>query len=275
VDFVDCDHRQALIKYELGEVPVATRNRRLIPVALAVLTAALGIATPAHAEEGTVETVVSITENADGTTTERIFTPAPDVTPTELAQSLTASGVPNVVVRTESEIEVQAAACKTGTARTWPSSATCFVRWAKKGQPRPIIHFLDRTSAAWPVGRAVTEWNKVSGIDSIRRTPAGGCLSSAHCVEVVSANYGKTGWIGETWRHLNDAATYHTNVAVYLNDYYADNETERWIASCHELGHALGLDHNTSKGSCMYEQLVSGMSKYPSANDRALIERFY
>lgn len=257
---------------------MATRNRRVFSVAMAVLAATVGIATPARAAEDVVETVVSVATNADGTITERIFTPAPDVTPAALARTLTAKGLPNVVVRTETaegEIQVRAAACKTGTATTWPSSATCFVKWAKKGQPRPIIHFLDRTSAAWPVGRAVTEWNKVSGIDSIRRTPAGGCLSTAHCVEVVSANYGDTGWVGETWRHLNGAATYHTDVAIYLNDYYVHNETDRWIASCHELGHALGLNHNTSTGSCMYGRKVAGMSKYPSANDRALIERFY
>lgn len=257
---------------------MVTRNRRLFSVAMAVLATTVGIAAPAHAAEAVVETVVSVVENADGTVTERIFTPAPDVTPAALARSLAAGGVSNVVVRTEAvpdEIQVQAAACRTGTATTWPSTATCFVKWAKKGQPRPIIHFLDRTSAAWPIGRAVTEWNKVSGIDSIRRTPAGGCLSTAHCVEVVSANYGRTGWVGETWRHLNAARTYHTDVAIYLNDHYVNTETERWIASCHELGHALGLNHNTSKGSCLYGSLEAGMSKYPSANDRALIERFY
>jgi hypothetical protein len=251
-------------------------NRRLVAAAIAILAATVGIATPAHADETeALAEVSSIAANADGTFTKRIFTPAPDVTPTELARMLTESGVPNVVVRTESEVSAQAAACALGTARTWPSSATCFVRWAYKGQPRPILHFLDRTSAAWPVGRAATEWNTVSGIDSIRRTPAAGCLSSAHCVDMVSANYGNTGWAGETHVHLNDAQTYATNAAVYLNDYYANNETERWTVACHEMGHVLGLGHNTSTGSCLYYKLTAGMSKYPNANDKALIERYY
>ena len=261
------------------EVPVAKLNRRLFSVAMAVLVGTVGTATPAHAgEEVVIESVVSVVEEADGTISELTFTPAPDVTPAELAETLTASGVPNVEVRTEtadSETAVQAAACKVGTATTWPSSATCFVRWPTKGQARPIVDFLDWTSAAWPVGRATTEWNKVSGIDSIRRTPAGGCRSIANCVDINSANYGKTGWIGKTYRQLNSAGTYHLNVSIYLNDYYADTETTRWTAACHEMGHALGLDHNASTGSCMYWQKVAGMSKYPSANDRALIERYY
>lgn len=253
-----------------------TRNRTFIAAAIAVLAGTIGIATPAHADETEAfAEVSSVTVNADGTVTKRIFTPAPDVTPTELARMLTESGVPNVVVRTEGDISAQAAACSLGTARTWPTSTTCFWRWAYKGQPRPILHFLDRTSAAWPVGRAATEWNTVSGIDSIRRTPSAGCLSSAHCIDMVSANYGNTGWVGETWVRWNAAETYATSAAIYLNDYHANTETEKWTAACHEMGHALGLDHNTSTGSCMYGKLVAGMSKYPNANDKALLERYY
>lgn len=255
------------------------RKRWWIPTAVVALTAVIGVAAPAQAEDDVADmefvSVVSTTENADGTVLERVFLPAPDVTPADLAVTLAASGVPNVSVRTDGDVTAQVAACKQGTARTWPSSATCFVKWAKKGAVRPTIHFLDRTSAAWPVGRAVTEWNKTSGIDSIRRTPSAGCGSNAHCVEVVSANYGKSGWMGETWRHLNAAQTYHTDVAVYLNDYYHNNETVRWETACHELGHVLGLHHNTSKNSCLYAEGAPGVSKYPSANDRALITRFY
>ncbi|MEJ3747793.1 matrixin family metalloprotease [Actinomycetes bacterium KLBMP 9797] len=255
------------------------RKRWLIPSTVVALSAVLGVAAPAQAEDDVADmefvSVVSTTENADGTVLERVFLPAPGVAPDDLAVTLTASGVPNVSVRTEGDVTAQAAACASGTARSWPSSTTCFVKWAYKGAVRPTIHFLDRTSAVWPVGRAVTEWNKTSGIDSIRRTPSAGCGSNAHCVEVVSANYGNSGWMGETWRHLNAAQTYHTNVAVYLNDYYHNNETDRWETACHELGHVLGLWHNTSKNSCLYASDGPGVSKYPSASDRALITRFY
>ncbi|WP_165942560.1 matrixin family metalloprotease [Micromonospora sp. KC721] len=258
-----------------------TPKRRLLPWGLATLAAlamALGTATPASADDGAGGAhadVLSITENADGTVVERLFRPAPGVTPAQLAQLLTESGVPNVVIREDDDITAQAAACKQGTARTWASSATCFVKWAKKGNPRPVIHFLDRSSAKWPVGRAVTEWNKASGIDSIYRAPSAGCASSAHCVEVVSANYGASGWMGETVRHLNAARTYHTHVSVYLNDHYHNNESVRWETSCHELGHVLGLGHNTSKSSCLYAYGASDVSKYPNSDDRALITRFY
>lgn len=247
-----------------------------LAAASVLVTAGMAAAPAAYAGPATDQnaSVVSIEREADGTVIETTYTPAPDITTTDLAGRLTASGAPNVSIRREGDVSAQAAACSLGTARTWPSSATCFVRWSKNGAVRPVIDFVDHSSSKWPVGRAVTEWNKTSGIDSIYRPASSGCDGApTHCVSVTSGNYGDTGWVGLTSRSLNSAQTYYTSANVKLNDYYGGTEAEHWNGACHELGHVLGLDHNTSTGSCLY--YVRTSQKYPHADDRKLLERYY
>jgi hypothetical protein len=218
--------------------------------------------------------VTSTVYNADGTITETVYTPAPGVTSADLAQNLKASGVANLAVKNEGDVTALAASCSLGTARTWASSATCFVRWSYNGAVRPIIDFVDHSGASWPVGRAVTKWNETSGIDSIYRPASSGCDGApTHCVNVYSKNYGATGWTGLTSRTLYAAQTYYTNATTELNDYYGGTETQKWNTACHELGHVLGLDHNISTTSCLYYARIS--TKYPNADDFNLLERYY
>jgi hypothetical protein len=262
-------------------LPVTLNSKRRLAVAVLAGAVCIAVTTvaavPAHAEEAQWEAgaaVVSTEQHDDGTVTETIYTPAEDLSPAALAAHLTATGVANVRVRTEDEVSAQAAACKNGTARTWPSTATCFVKWSKNGAARPVIDFVDYSGTDWPVGRAVTEWNKTSGIDSIYRTAGAGCDGApAHCVNVYSGNYGRTGWVGLATRTLNAAQTYHKKVSVKFNTYYTSNAAQRWNVACHELGHALGLHHNLSTSSCLYYK--QSAVKYPTGQDRALLERFY
>jgi Metallo-peptidase family M12 len=250
----------------------------------AVLLAAAGIiaaAAPASAApdagaapaRGQDAVVTSVQKNANGTITETTYAPAPGVMPDELATRLRARGIPNVTVTYASEVSTLAAACSYGTARTWPSSATCFARWSYNNYARPQIYFIDHSGAEWPVGRSVTKWNETSGIDSVYRTASSGCPGGGiHCVHVYSGNYGD-GWTGQTTRTLNDAQTYYESAVVQLNTYYSGTEAQRWNTSCHELGHVLGLGHNTSTTSCVYAYRTS--QKYPNSDDFTLLERYY
>jgi hypothetical protein len=217
--------------------------------------------------------VTPVQRNANGTTTETTYAPAPGVTPDELATRLRARGIPNVTVTYAGEVGTLASACSSGTARTWPSSATCFVRWSYNNYARPQIYFIDHSGADWPVGRSVTKWNETSGIDSVYRTASSRCPGGGiHCVHVYSGNYGD-GWVGLTTRALNASQTYFESVYVQLNTYYRGTESENWMASCHELGHVLGLGHNTSTTSCMYATQTS--QRYPNSDDFNLLERYY
>lgn len=251
---------------------------RLAIVAVAVTSGVLA-AVPAHANPTDVEAdaeavVVAVDVDAEGDVVETTYTPAPEVTLRDLMRRLTAQGVRNVVIRRPAGISAQVAACSLGPARTWPSAQTCFVKWSKNGAARPVIDFVDSSGSAWPIGRAITEWNKTSGIDSIYRPTGAGCDGApAHCVKVTSNNYGATGWVGETSRTLNAAGTYYNSASVRLNDHYGGSEAERWNSACHELGHVLGLGHSTSTASCMYYQRTA--HKYPHADDRKLLERYY
>lgn len=226
-----------------------------------------------HAEHSDV---VGEVRHPDGTVTQTLVTPAPGVDPAALAVALTKErGARYRVAGAESlaptrEVSLAVASCSYGSARTWASSTTCFVRWTYQGHTRPQMHFRDSSSAAWPVGRAVSRWNQVSGIDSIWRTTA--CPSNVHCIPVRSGNYG-AGWTGQTSRTLNSAATYATAASVKLNTYYSGTEAQRWNTACHETGHVLGLDHNVSTASCMYSSRTS--QRYPTTQDEILLERYY
>jgi predicted Zn-dependent protease len=93
-------------------------------------------------------------------------------------------------------------------------------------------------------------------------------------VNVYSGDYGATGWVGLTQMVFNSAQTYFTKASVSLNDHYGGNtEALHWNPACHELGHVLGLGHNVSTASCMYYR-QSG-NKYPTSEDRGLLERYY
>ncbi|WP_157631750.1 matrixin family metalloprotease [Catelliglobosispora koreensis] len=257
------------------------RRKHIVPMALTAIVAAstMMFNAPAYAAAAAdvSATVVSYEEAADGTVTATIYTPAAGVTPDALAQSLTSSGVPNVSVKRQGDFSTMAVApCSLGIARTWPSGTTCFVRWSYNGAVRPIINFVDHSSARWPVGRAVTEWNKTSGIDSIYRTASAGCDGApVHCVHVYSGNYGNNGWMGITRVTYNSAQTYFATAKVELNNYYGGSLNTDWATACHELGHVLGLGHNNSLGSCMYKEDHASVSKYPHADDRKLLERYY
>jgi predicted Zn-dependent protease len=56
-------------------------------------------------------------------------------------------------------------------------------------------------------------------------------------------------------------------VVVHFNDYYTANTTQDRITACHELGHALGLAHNTSLNSCLYGVQNIHASTTPSTDD--------
>lgn len=226
---------------------------------------------PALAGQGGQAVVRSVQHNVDGTVTERVYTPAPGVSPDELAKRLTASGTKGVSV---GDVSVSVAACSYGTARTWPTSATCFARWSYNGYGRPQMYFRDRSNDLWPVGRAVTKWNETSGIDSYYRDFSTGCPNSTvHCVIVYNAYYGATGWVGQTVRTLNAAQTYYASAYIALNETYGGTQAQRWNTACHEIGHVLGLDHNVSTSSCLYYSRTSQL--YPNGDDFTLLERYY
>jgi hypothetical protein len=218
--------------------------------------------------------VIAVHARPGGGQVETVYDPAPGVTSSALARSLRAHGVADVHIDGATSAPGTVASpsytCTYGTAHTWGCPMS---RWAYNGHSHPQIYFLDHTSAAWPLTAVVPEWNLTQGLDSWYRWYTQGCPGSTyHCVNVYDANYGNTGWTGMTTRSVN-SSNYITSATVQLNDYYGGTAAEHRNTACHETGHVLGLDHNTSTGSCLYAVRTS--QQYPSSQDFALLETYY
>lgn len=260
-------------------------NRRTVVVAASSLFAIAVCATPwgaaaaapttpnspvaaqAAAPTATDDEVVVIERNALGAVTKTTrYEPAGSAE--KLRAQLRAKGVTGIVPAGQKAEQILACSPFVGTAAAWCSHA-----WAYNQFNDPQIYFLDHTPAGYPVTNAVSDWNQAAGIDSYYRWYTQGCPGGGrHCVHVYAVNsaedwYGLTSW----------AANAPSGPAsVQLNTRLLGNATQRAKTTCHELGHALGLDHNSSTNSCLKSGTVgAGWSTRPSADDRQVLNLLY
>src|SRR5919109_557664 len=131
---------------------------------------------------------------------------------------------------------------------------------------------------------ASSDWSKSTVLDT--QIVAGGtkpksCRPTSGRVEVCSANYNNTGWLGlaQIWV---TGGTHITQGVVKNNDYYFgsssyqyNNTAEMQHVICQEIGHTFGLDHQDESGislnTCMdYYHNTSASdtrSTHPNAHD--------
>lgn len=231
-------------------------------------------AAPAQQADEHADTVYVTGKAKDGSTTVTIYDPATGVSPDQLRDMLRRSGVTGVLAKgvqppsaqpgQKSSAAAPAACLSYGSAREW-----CNHRWSYGAFNDPQVYFLDHTNSRWPVTNAVADWYKAVGIDAYYRWYTAGCPSGRHCVNVYNGGYGASGWYGlTTWSPGTQGP-----VTVKLNDHYPLTANEHRTIACHELGHALSLDHATSTSSCMYSGTY--ISLHPSSNDYSLLPRIY
>ncbi len=161
------------------------------------------------------------------------------------------------------------------------STATFLDRrhWADKpGYTRPRVCFYDTTGPNWPVGSATVKWNEASGIDSIYGNYRYSCPTSSYLVMVSEYNKADTVYGYAYVMPKSGDPNYHLGyAAVYLNNYNRSSSTQGRKTTCHELGHALGLDHRYASSSCMKQgpAVELKISMYPDSIDFANLKYLY
>jgi hypothetical protein len=136
--------------------------------------------------------------------------------------------------------------------------------WARRSNPFQL-KLGDNVANVWDPFLATTssDWSKSTVLDTAI-VPGGtrpkSCRPTSGRVEVCSASYGGTGWLGiaQVWV----SGSHITQGTVKVNDTYFDTtqyNTPGWrnLVMCQEVGHTLGLDHqdtnfnNGNLGTCM------------------------
>jgi hypothetical protein len=134
--------------------------------------------------------------------------------------------------------------------------------WARTANPF-TVKLGDNVSGLWDnmLRTASTDWSKSTVLDTT--IVAGGtrpkpCKATSGRVEVCSASYGNTGWLGVATIWLQSGTKHIVQGTVKNNDYYFGNSTyaynntaEMQHVICQEVGHTFGLDHQSTDGTSL------------------------
>jgi hypothetical protein len=165
--------------------------------------------------------------------------------------------------------------------------------WARTANPF-TINLGDNVSGLWD-GMLVTasnDWTQATVLDT-QVVPGGtrpkSCRPTSGRVEVCSARYGNTGWLGLAQIWITDG-THITQGLVKNNDYYFGNSTYQYNNTaemqhviCQEIGHTFGLDHQDESGislnTCMdyYHNTSASDTKstHPNKHDNDELATIY
>jgi hypothetical protein len=238
-----------------------------------------GIAIPVFQPDETRGKVPSevraIVQRAGGRLTDlTIWTPAPEVGSTGLRGTLAAAGTPGLIEpgRTLGRTGYAGYQCSIyGAHALYNYCPPNVYRWS--GGRNPWIYFLDHTRSSWQVRASVRKWNESTAVVAAYRWYTSGCPVANRCVHVYGGNYGRTGWAART--NLRFYGSSIVAATILLNDYYASGSTDRRATSCHEAGHALGLDHNAYRTSCLFWQADGQVTPYPGRGDWSMLHQIY
>jgi hypothetical protein len=131
--------------------------------------------------------------------------------------------------------------------------------WARTANPF-TIKLGDNVGGLWDgmLVTAASDWKTKNVLDTA--IVAGGtrpkpCKATLGRVEVCSASYGNTGWLGVAMIWLQSGTKHIVQGTVKNNDYYFgtssyayNNTAEMQHVICQEIGHTFGLDHQDESG---------------------------
>jgi hypothetical protein len=133
--------------------------------------------------------------------------------------------------------------------------------WARTSNPF-TLQLGDNVSGLWDgmLTIASSDWSQSTVLDTT--IVAGGtkprsCRPTSGRDEICSANYGNTGWLGVATIWIT-GGVHIVQGTVKNNDYYFGNSTyaynntaEMQHVICQEIGHTLGLDHQSTDGTSL------------------------
>src|SRR5205809_2372684 len=134
--------------------------------------------------------------------------------------------------------------------------------WARTANPF-TIKLGDNVSGSWDgmLSTASSDWSQSTVLDTT--IVAGGtrpkpCKATSGRVEVCSASYGNSGWLGVATIWLQSGTTHIVQGTVKNNDFYFgnsgyqyNNTAEMQHVICQEVGHTFGLDHQSTDGTSL------------------------
>ncbi len=101
----------------------------------------------------------------------------------------------------------------------------------------PVVYVQNDTNRHWSVNAAVRAWG--SGLR------IGTCRVNAGCIRITSPKRGNSKPLGQSFIYATGATITRVDIQLNASD-EAQPTTVRKVATEHELGHALGLAHDTS-----------------------------
>jgi hypothetical protein len=152
--------------------------------------------------------------------------------------------------------------------------------WARTNNPF-VVRLGDNVSPQWKsyLSTAAYNWNRstVLSVPVIAGSTAPNpCRMISGTVQVCSAVYGTTGWMGLAQLTVN--GDHITAATVRLNDSYFNTarfNTPAWrnLVICQEIGHTFGLAHqdenfnNAPLGTCMDYSSDPTLNQHPNLHD--------
>jgi hypothetical protein len=152
-------------------------------------------------------------------------------------------------------------------------SVTASDAHAAPKRPEPVLTVVDNTNGQWSgVRAAVRTWGAMPWV---RMRPARTCDDApGYCVVLDAYDHKDSGWMGLTTPLTARVAHIQLNTSGdYAARFGTDQPALRQAIVCHELAHALGIQHplpTQGKRGCMANSDHAHTAPGPTAADRRL-----
>lgn len=151
--------------------------------------------------------------------------------------------------------------------------------WPRSSNPAEV-KVVDSTTGAWrdAVAGAARRWSKKSSVIDISVAPGDSsgstrqsCPAPKGGVRICNGNYSGS-WAGLT--EVTVAGQHFQAASIKINEGVAGGAKR--AVMCHEIGHALGLDHRpgSDTSSCMTAAVSASQTK-PDGHDLKMLKKIY